>query len=373
LAHQWWGDLVTCATWHDIWLNEGFATYSTALWYEFESGTSDEAALRFYMNARRPAQLDGSVYVYDVSNPSRIFSSNYSYSKAAWVLHMLRGVVGDETFFEILAEYRRRYAFSTVTTEDFEMVAEQVSGTELGWFFDQWIYGGGAPTYQYGWRHHEVNGQHYLELALDQNQQESAFEMPVTIATIELGERHEYTVLNDARNEHVLVLVSGPVDSVELDPDEWILTRAVTENAFSEGPPKIVAVKMQSRGRMNSEVVPSIGISFHKDVHADETHFTLRRSDGTVIEVDLSYDPANWTATLVPRESLGVGTLELVVDDAIVDAAAGLALDGEIDSGSLPSGDGIAGGDAVIEVELETSRRPVGRVPVPRDSGRIQR
>jgi aminopeptidase N len=371
LAHQWWGDLVTCATWHDIWLNEGFATYSTALWFEFESGTSDEGARRFYMSGRRPAQLDGSVYVYDVSNPSRIFSSNYSYSKAAWVLHMLRGVVGDETFFEILAEYRRRYAFSTVTTEDFETVAEQVSGSELDWFFDEWIYGGGAPAYRYGWRYHEVNGQHYVELALDQHQQESAFEMPVTIETIELGERHQYIVWNDARNEHLLVPVSGPVDSVELDPGDWILTRTVTESSFIQGPPKIVAVKRLSRTRASSGSSMAIEVTFHKDVIAGESSFALRRADGSAIDLEASYDDATFTVTLVPREPLGVGTVELVVADSIVDVAAGLALDGEIDvsdRASLPSGDGIAGGNAVIEVQLGPTRRPPRRV-APRGEG----
>jgi aminopeptidase N len=257
LAHQWWGDLVTCATWHDIWLNEGFATYSTALWFEFESGTSDVTARESYMDGRRPAQLDGSVYVYDVSNPSRIFSSNYSYSKAAWVLHMLRGVVGDENFFEILAEYRQRFAYSTVTTEDFREVAEEIWGAELDWFFDEWIFGGGAPSYRYGWRHHEVNGQHFLEVAVEQQQQESAFEMPVTIETIELGERREYTFWNDARGEHLLVPVSGPVDSVELDPGEWILTRSVAESAFSDGPPKIVAVVPPSSAHTRLLLTPT--------------------------------------------------------------------------------------------------------------------
>ena len=122
---------MTCATWHDVWLNEGFATYSTALWREFASGSSNADARQAYLEARRPDELEGSVYVHDISDENRIFSGNYSYSKAAWVLHMFRGVVGDDTFFDILAAYRARYEYATATTEDFRAVAEEVSGVDL--------------------------------------------------------------------------------------------------------------------------------------------------------------------------------------------------------------------------------------------------
>jgi len=152
LAHQWWGDMVTCATWSDIWLNEGFATYSEALWFEHRSGTSDPGALRTWMAIRRPTEFDDSVYVYDTSDVRRIFSGNYSYRKGGWVLHMLRGVVGTETFFATLDAYRQRFEYLTADTDDFRAVAEVVSGRDLGWFFDQWVYNGGAPAYSFGWQ-----------------------------------------------------------------------------------------------------------------------------------------------------------------------------------------------------------------------------
>ncbi len=224
-AHQWWGDMVTCATWNDIWLNEGFATYSTGLWYEWESGTSNPDALQTYMEIRRPDQLDGTVYVYDASDSARIFSSNYSYSKGAWVVHMLRGVVGDENFFDILAAYRDRYEFSTATTDDFKRVAEEIWGSNLAWFFDEWVYGGGAPAYRNGWQETVVNGQRYLELLIEQSQNEAVFQMPLEIVTDESGQPRSYTIWNDARVEHHLIPVSGAVDDVDLDPENWILSR----------------------------------------------------------------------------------------------------------------------------------------------------
>jgi aminopeptidase N len=96
LSHQWWGDNVTCATWADIWVNEGFATYSEALWYENKPGGS-EAALHSAMASRRPWDVSGTVYCYDDTNVNRIFDYNLSYLKGGWVLHMLRRP-GDTVF-----------------------------------------------------------------------------------------------------------------------------------------------------------------------------------------------------------------------------------------------------------------------------------
>ena len=363
LAHQWWGDMVTCATWHDIWLNEGFATYSTALWYEHASGTPNPAARRGYMEARRPSELDGTVYVYDISDPGRIFSSNYSYSKGAWVLHMLRGVVGDEAFFDILSAYREEYEFSTATTDDFRAVAEDVWGGDLGWFLDEWVYGGGAPGYRYGWQEHEVNGQRFLEIMLEQSQDESVFQMPVEIVTLENGQNRNYTVWNDARVEHFLIPVSGEVDDVDLDPDAWILNRSINVMPFTDGPPKVVAIDPPPGSAVRAGVPLTVDVTFHEDVVAKASDFSLRRADQSEIELDLSYDPATYTARLVSREALGFGRFELTIDDAVVGAAAGLALDGELtsDSSLLPSGDGVAGGDAVIEFKTVVIRRPTTR------------
>jgi aminopeptidase N len=365
LAHQWWGDMVTCATWSDIWLNEGFATYSEALWFEFESGVSDPYALRLAMSRRRPSQVDGTVYVHDPSNVARIFSSNYSYRKGAWAVHMLRGVIGDDSFFSLLGSYRERYQYRTAATDDFRKVAEEVWGGDLRWFFDQWVYGGGAPAYRYGWREHEIGGRRYLEVSLAQVQNESAFEMPVVIETLELGERRRYEVWNDERDEHFLIPVSAPVDRVDVDPDDWVLVRSKTVTAFAEGPPKIVGVDLVTDRRRRGGELPSIEVIFHKDVIVDDSHFVLRRVDRSEVDFELIYDSGTRTATLVLQEQLGLGLFELTVDDAVVDVAAGLALDGEVAAANgrarLPSGDGIAGGDTVFELEVGGKRRPMRR------------
>ncbi|MCF6239031.1 MAG: M1 family metallopeptidase, partial [Candidatus Marinimicrobia bacterium] len=146
LAHQWWGDLVTCSNFHHIWINEGFATYSEALYWGEKNG---EYAYHEHM-ASKDNNYTGSIYRSDTTNVWSIF--NYIvYGKGAWTLHMLRHVIGDENFFETLAEYRDIYQFSHASTEDFQSVAEAVWGQDLEWFFDQWIYGSGKPWYDCWW------------------------------------------------------------------------------------------------------------------------------------------------------------------------------------------------------------------------------
>ena len=123
LSHQWWGDDVTCRTWNDIWLNEGFATFSECVWEENKTGTPIPLSYKNCILTRKPSNVGGSVYVYDTTDPNRIFSSTYSYKKGAWVLHQLRGVVGDTMFYDILAAHRAAHQGSAATTDDFVAVA----------------------------------------------------------------------------------------------------------------------------------------------------------------------------------------------------------------------------------------------------------
>jgi hypothetical protein len=107
----------------------------------------------------------------------------------------------------------------------------------------------------------------------------------------------------------------------------------------------------------------TIAITFHQDVIATRDDFSLQRADDTEVDFDLAYDPATYTARLVSREFLGQGRLKLIVGDTVVSGSAGLALDGEIVAGplALPSGDGVAGGDAVVEFVPIVARRPTAR------------
>ncbi len=350
LAHQWWGDLVTCATWHDIWLNEGFATYAQALWSEHKPGSTGAADLRQTMEQLQPSQVAGTVYCFDDTSPSRIFSSDYSYLKAGWVLHMLRHVVGDDAFFAVLAAWRAEFAFSAATTADFQRVAERVSGRALDWFFQEWVYSGGAPAYRYGWRAVEAAGRHYLELNLQQSQLSSypTFAMPVDVSAVAGGGASQRLLAwNDARNEHLLLPVSDAPTRVTLDPDHWILRTALQQTTFIQGPPKLVATTPAPGSLAAPGSVTEVDVTFHEDVVAESDRFALTGSRTGAVPVTFAYDTATFTARLTAAAPLASDVYTLTVSDTLT-STAGVPLDGEVAGNALPSGDGLPGGAAVI-------------------------
>ncbi|MFQ5752555.1 MAG: M1 family metallopeptidase, partial [bacterium] len=167
LAHQWWGDKITNANWHDIWLNEGFASYAEALYYEHRDGKEFYHTYMGWMDWDFPF----AIYVDDTTSVKRIFHGTV-YDKGAWFLHMLRHVVGDSTFFDILLSYSQdpRFAYGNATTAGFQSVCEAVSGQDLDWFFQPWIYEKGRPIYQAVWSTRDSIGNNLLNLNIKQIQ-----------------------------------------------------------------------------------------------------------------------------------------------------------------------------------------------------------
>ena len=154
VAHQWFGDMVTCGSWNDLWLNEGFATYLTALAYEFLKSKEE---FRFQMRIMRnniTQNYDGAVKPSDTSRVNVLFNGRLTYRKGAWLLHMLRHQVGDSMFFEGCRQFltggNRAYGFST--TDEFRQVMEAVSGQYLKWFITQWYEGQGHPELKMNWQ-----------------------------------------------------------------------------------------------------------------------------------------------------------------------------------------------------------------------------
>ncbi len=154
LSHQWFGNLVTCGTWQDIWLNEGFATYFDYLALSLlESEASGNARMQYYHDKALSKSV-GSVYVPDgdAGNAGRIFDYSLSYCKAATVIQMLRYEINkDELFWNILHNYLEEFRDSTATTDDFSRVVNQTTGENYDWFFSQWIYGHGYPSFAGNW------------------------------------------------------------------------------------------------------------------------------------------------------------------------------------------------------------------------------
>ncbi|MEJ2593607.1 MAG: M1 family aminopeptidase [bacterium] len=227
LAHMWFGDMITCESWHHGWLNEGFASYCEALWVEHDQGTG---AYRNYMDQFKYFG-GGTLYLQNTDDPFSIFLP-IIYRKGAWLLHMLRGVVGDELFFQTLKNYALHddVRYDNASTQDFQYVAEDVSGLDLEYFFDQWVYDSYYPVYRYNYSQEG----HTLYFALYQSQGENGwrefFEMPVQVRVwFEDESDTTFTVRNDRTLQFFRFTVSKTVAWVETDPEEWILRQSFYE------------------------------------------------------------------------------------------------------------------------------------------------
>jgi len=227
LAHQWFGDKITCKDWHHIWLNEGFATYSESAYIEAVYGNSRyQSNMAGEMASAKNAT--GSIWVQNISSVGQIFSSSRSYSKGAVVLHMLRGIVGTETFYKIMQTYAANttLAYGVAVTEDFQQIAENVSGLDLSYFFSEWIYGTNYPKYSIGWNYTEATDGTYLtKVRISQaiNSSPKYFTMPVEVNFKTLKGDTTITVFNNAQEEVFYFNLNSAPISLNFDPNNKIL------------------------------------------------------------------------------------------------------------------------------------------------------
>jgi aminopeptidase N len=218
LAHQWWGDMVTLGTWKDIWLNESFATYSEAMQLQHLSQADFESEMSFYASQffSEYAPVPYAIYA---PPPGYIFGLA-EYYKGAWVLHMLRSIFGDSTFFAILRTYRSEFQFGNAVTADFENVVNQTTQSEMSWFFNEWIFEPGYPVYSYIWK--REGG--YLVFYLKQVQTEGpVYRMPIQFAAYFQGNEKLGSFVDSTAMQTFTMSYSVQPDSVVLDPDNEIL------------------------------------------------------------------------------------------------------------------------------------------------------
>lgn len=227
LSHQWFGDKITCKDWHHIWLNEGFATYGEGLYYEHFQGriAYDGYMLATMMNAKNAV---GTIYVQDAENPAEIFSSTRTYAKGGTVLHMLRGVVGDSLFFTALKKYvaDTTLAYKNAVTADFQRNVEAVTGQNLSYFFNEWIYGENYPRYTVSMSSADNgSGLYNTEVKIDQrlNTNPLFFTMPVEIKFFFDESDTTVTVFNNAQIQTFNFSFSSKPNTFKLDPNMKIL------------------------------------------------------------------------------------------------------------------------------------------------------
>lgn len=220
LGHQWFGDLITCADFRHIWLNEGFATWSEAVWRESQSGF---AAYKAEMAGARYLGA-GTIFVEDPTNFSDIFNYSLSYQKASWVPHMLRHVMGDATFFAGLQDYRAQYGYGSATTEQFQAVMEAACGKDLSAFFQQWIYGQYTPRYDYAWKSEPAGAGWRVRLRITQSQVNTGlFTMPLDVMITTTAGPQTFVVENSQATQWYAFDVAAAPTAVTLDPDDWVL------------------------------------------------------------------------------------------------------------------------------------------------------
>jgi aminopeptidase N len=229
LAHQWFGNYITCGSWQDIWLNEGFATYLTGLVYEnLQDGYwwQNWKILNVERILRQPG---GSVFVKDTTDIITIFSGRLSYSKGAYLLHMLRWIVGDEDFFTGMRNYYNdpEIANGFARTHQFVQHMETAGDTSLTEFFNDWFYGEGFPIYSTEFAPTEDG---LLKIKLSQTSSHPSvgfFEMPVPVRVYneDKTDSTDFRLVNITNNQEFFVDVDFKVAELKIDPEYWLVSK----------------------------------------------------------------------------------------------------------------------------------------------------
>jgi len=229
LAHQWFGDYITCGSWADIWINEGFATYCEGLYLEYTYGAESFKNWRVSEISSITSQAGGSVYCTDTANVNAIFNGRLSYAKGGEVLHMLRKQIGDEAFFQGVKNYLRDPLLTNgfAKTQDFKAHMEVAADSSLTEFFNDWIYGQGYPKYKITWQDVEES----VWVRIEQTQSHTSvpfFEMKIPIRFSNTTKDTIVWFHNTQNNQLINTNIGFNATQAAFDPNKEITTRYST-------------------------------------------------------------------------------------------------------------------------------------------------
>jgi hypothetical protein len=228
LSHMWWGDMVTLVDWRHCWLNEGFATYSEALWWEHLYGMP---GLKTYVTSLQNQYIswEAGGHLYPMFDPPlQYLFSTTTYEKGACVLHMLRFLIGDSLFFASLQAYGQTYKYKNASSDDFKNSVESVSGEALDWFFDQWVYGGGSPRF-YFTVFKDSDTDSFSLLSMSESNTEIQYQMPCEVLFVSGSDSLVDTITIQPYETEFDYLLSGALDGITWDNFRWILNRGFIE------------------------------------------------------------------------------------------------------------------------------------------------
>ena len=283
MIHHWFGDLVTCESWSNLALNEGFANYGEFLWLEHKYGK--DKAYEHLLNERRGYFQESSykkraIIDYFYEDAEDMFDA-HSYNKAGAVLHMLRKYLGDRAFFKSLNYYLHRHSFEAVEIHDLRIAFETVSGKDLNWFFNQWFLTPGHPQIEYSYSFDESKSL----LSLEFNQTQSPdFILPLNIDFILKDSLITHSILLDSKNQSFEFSISENPIAIIPDPSGDLLVEFKSELS----PESNLAIVIRSQ-----EIIPQI-ISFEKllsngmDAFTEEAiHFIFKENKSPLLKIVL--------------------------------------------------------------------------------------
>ena len=224
MAHQWFGDLITCADWRHTWLNEGFATYFGALWEEHARGR-DMFDWEELHAARGITGFPARIAVVPTNGQDENSAYGMIYNKGGWTLHMVRGQLGDTRFWKAIQFYAKKFSYQTATTSDFVEAIGQATGQDLEWLFDQYVYKPGHPEFEVSWDYDSTN--HLLHLAVQQNQKvdgkPAPFHVPIEIEALGDSSTQAFRFWTSRESEDLYFAMPNRPQTVLFDPRDIIL------------------------------------------------------------------------------------------------------------------------------------------------------
>ena len=283
LFHHWFGNLVTCESWSNLTLNEGFANYSEYLWQEYKYG-QDAAGFK-RMNERmgylNSITQTGTLPLINFHfNDKEDMFNAHSYNKGGLVLHMLRHYLGDEAFFSSLNKYLIDNAYSSVEADELRLSCEEVSGQDLNWFFDQWFFDAGHPFLKIEYAYDSMDQNVIITIDQTQNPESNApiFQLPVGISVFDSnGLETVFDIWLDQRHQQIMLPYDTKPALIIFDKEDILLfqkkeTKSVAEYAnqylwspsFAHRHEAIFKIKNKTKAQ-------------HIIIAAlDDTHFSIR-------------------------------------------------------------------------------------------------